>query len=203
MRDLRQFELFVRLCAGRVGQIFVASNLANEVGVTVTTIRSWLSILEASYIVYFLQPFHTNINKRLTKSPKIFFYDVGLAAFLCGINESYQLYTSPLKGPLFENLVVMEILKNKYNHFMPCQLCFYRDSNNNEVDLILDYSTHLDAIEIKSSKTFDNSFLKGLNHIRKVLPQIIRNTTICYSGDFEQTIGNTKLVNYKNIARLK
>lgn len=201
VKDLRQFELFVRLCAGRVGQVFVASNLANEVGVSVPTIQSWLSILEASYIVYLLQPFYANINKRLTKSPKIFFFDVGLAAFLSGINEPYQLFTSPLKGPLFENLVVMEMLKNKYNHFKPYQLYHYRDSNNNEVDLILDYSTHLDAIEIKSSQTFDKSFLKGLNYIRELLPQKIRNTTLCYSGEMEQTIGDNKLVNYKNIAR--
>lgn len=202
VKDLRQFELFVRLCAGRVGQVFVASNLANEVGVTVPTIQSWLSILEASYVVYLLQPFHANINKRLIKSPKIFFYDVGLAAFLSGINEPYQLFNSPLKGPLFENLVVMEMLKNKYNKFKSYQLYHYRDSNNNEVDLILDYSTHLDAIEIKSSQTFDKSFLKGLNHIREVLPQRIRNTTVCYSGEVEQEVAGNRLVNYKNTARL-
>ncbi|MCK9411989.1 MAG: ATP-binding protein [Prolixibacteraceae bacterium] len=202
VKDLRLFELFVRLCAGRVGQIFVASNLANEVGVSIPTIQSWLSILEASYIVYLLRPFHANINKRLTKSPKIFFYDVGLAAFLSGITEPYQLYNSPLKGPLFENLVVMEMLKSKYNHFMPYQLYYYRDSNNNEVDLLLDFSTHIDAIEIKSSKTFDTGFLKGLKHIRQVLPEKIKNTTVCYTGDMEQTIGESKLVNYKNIARI-
>jgi len=151
--------------------------------------------------VYLLQPFSANINKRLIKSPKIFFYDVGLAAFLSGINESYQLFNSPLKGPLFENMVVMEMLKNKYNHFKSYQLYHYRDSNNNEVDLILDYSTHLDAIEIKSSQTFDKSFLRGLNYIRELLPQKIRNTTLCYSGEMEQTIGDNKLVNYKNMAR--
>lgn len=201
VKDLRQFELFLRLCAGRVGQIFVASNLANEVGVTVPTIQSWLSILEASYVVYLLQPFHANISKRLIKSPKIFFYDVGLAAFLSGINEQYQLFNSPLKGSLFENLVVMEMLKNKYNRFKPYQLYHYRDSNSNEVDLIMDYSTHLDAMEIKSSQTFDNSFLKGLKYIRELLPQKIRNTTVCYSGEIEQTVGDSKLVNYKNIAR--
>ncbi|MCF6333853.1 MAG: ATP-binding protein, partial [Draconibacterium sp.] len=194
VKDLQQFELFVRLCAGRVGQIFVASNLANEVGVTVPTIQSWLSILEASYIVYLLQPLHANINKRLTKSPKIFFYDVGLAAFLSGINEPYQLVNSPLRVSLFENLVVMEMLKYKYNHFKRYQLYFYRDSNNNEVDLILDYSTHLDAIEIKSSQTFDKSFLTELNYIRKVLPQKIRNTTVCYSGEMVQITNNSKLV---------
>lgn len=201
VKDLRQFELFVRLCAGRVGQVFVASNLANEVGVSVPTIQSWLSILEASYVVYLLQPFHANINKRLTKSPKLFFYDVGLAAFLAGISESYQILTSPLKGPLFENLVVMEALKSKYNRFKPYQLCYYRDSNNNEVDLILDYTTHLDAVEIKSSQTFDKSFLKGLNYIRGVLPEKIRNTTVCYSGEIEQEIDGTKLVNFKNVFR--
>lgn len=202
VKDLRQFELFVRLCAGRVGQIFIASNLANEVGVSVPTIQSWLSILEASYIVYLLKPYHANINKRLTKSPKIFFYDVGLAAFLSGISGPSQLFTSPLKGPLFENMVVIEMLKYKYNYFKSYQLYHYRESNNNEVDLILDFSTHLDAIEIKSSKNFDPSFVKGLSHIRSVFPLKVRNTTVCYSGDMEQTIGNNKLVNYKNITRI-
>jgi len=201
VKDLRQFELFVRLCAGRSGQIFVASNLANEVGVTVPTIQSWLSILEASYIVYLLQPYHANINKRLIKSPKIYFYDVGLAAFLCGINEPYQLFSSPMRGPLFENLIVMEILKNKYNHFKPYQLYYYRDSNNNEVDLIIDFLTHLDAIEIKSSKTFDMSFLKGLNKIRNLFSTKIRNSIVCYTGELEQKIGECKLVNFKNIAK--
>lgn len=202
VKDLRQFELFVRLCAGRVGQIFVASSLANEVGVTVPTIQSWLSILEASYIVYMLQPFQANINKRLTKSPKLYFYDVGLAAFLSGINESYQLFTSPLKGHLFENMVIMEFLKLRYNHFKPYQLYFYRDSNINEIDLILDYYTHLDAVEIKSSHTFDISYLKRLNHIRRVFPEKIKNTTVCYAGDLEQEFGNSKLLNYKNITKL-
>jgi hypothetical protein len=201
VKDLRQFELFLRLCAGRVGQVFVASNLANEVGVTVPTIQSWLSILEASYVVYMLQPFYANINKRLTKSPKLYFYDVGLAAFLSGINEPYQLFSSPLKGPLFENLVVMEMLKSKYNRFKPYQLYHYRDSNSNEVDLLIDYSTHLDAIEIKSSQTFDKSFLKGLNYIRELLPQKIRTTSLCYSGEMEQAIGNNKLINYKNLVK--
>jgi hypothetical protein len=201
VKDLRQFELFLRLCAGRVGQVFVASNLANEVGVTVPTIQSWLSILEASYVVYMLQPFYANINKRLTKSPKLYFYDVGLAAFLSGINEPYQLFSSPLKGPLFENLVVMEMPKSKYNRFKPYQLYHYRDSNSNEVDLLIDYSTHLDAIEIKSSQTFDKSFLKGLNYIRELLPQKIRTTSLCYSGEMEQAIGNNKLINYKNLVK--
>ena len=201
VKDLKQFELFVRLCAGRVGQIFVASNLASEVGVSVPTIQSWISILEASYIIYLLQPLHANINKRLTKSPKIYFYDVGLAAFLTGINEPYQLYTSPIKGSLFENMVIMEMLKNKYNHFKPYQLYFFRDSNNNEVDLILDYSTHFDAVEIKSSQTFDKSFLKGLNFIRSLFEQKVRNTAVCYTGETEQIINNSKLLNYKNLTR--
>ena len=201
IKDLRQFELFVRLCAGRVGQIFVASNLSNEVGVSVPTIQSWLSILEASYVIYMLQPFYANINKRLTKSPKLYFYDVGLAAFLTGINEPYQIFTSPLKGPLFENMIVMEALKSKYNRFKPYQLSFYRDNNYNEVDLILDYTTHLDAVEIKSAQTFDKSFLKGLNTFRGILPEKVRNTTVCYTGEIEQVISGSKLVNYKNIFR--
>lgn len=202
VKDLHQFNLFVRLCAGRTGQIFVASNLANEVGVSVPTIQSWLSILEASYIVYLLQPYHTNINKRLTKSPKIYFYDTGLAAYLTGINSIEQLPAHPLRGALFENLVIMEVLKKKYNSFKNIQLYFYRDSNQNEVDLLLDNGISIDAIEIKSSETFDKTFQKGLNYIRQLLPEKIKNTTICYAGQIESVVNENKLVNYKNLSDL-
>jgi uncharacterized protein len=202
VKDLHQFELFVRLCAGRTGQIFVASNLANEVGVSVPTIQSWLSILETSYIIYLLQPYHTNINKRLIKSPKIYFYDTGLAAFLTGINSVEQLPAHPLRGALFENLVVLEVLKKKYNSFRNIQLCFYRDSNQNEVDLLLDNGISIDAIEIKSSETFDKTFQKGLNYIRQLLPEKIKNTIICYAGQTESVVNENKLVNYKNLSDL-
>jgi uncharacterized protein len=201
IKDLRQFELFVRLCAGRTGQVFVASNLANEVGVSVPTIQSWLSLLEASYIVYLLPPYHANLNKRLVKSPKIFFYDTGLAAFLTGMNDVQQMAVHPLRGALFENLSIMEVLKLKYNFFRNFQLYFYRESNLNEVDLLLDYGIYIDAIEIKSSETFDKSFLKGLNHIRKILPGKIRNTTICYAGQNESTINEHKLACFRNLSK--
>lgn len=200
IKDLHLFTLFVRLCAGRTGQILVASNLANEVGVSVPTIQSWLSILEASYIVYLLQPYHSNINKRLIKSPKIYFYDTGLAAYLAGINSAEQMPTHPLRGALFENLVIMETLKKKYNSFRNFQLYFYRDSNQNEVDLLLDNGISIDAIEIKSSETFDKSFQKGLNYIRQLLPEKIKNTTICYAGQLESVLNEIKLVNYKNLS---
>lgn len=202
VKDLHQFELFVRLCAGRTGQIFVASNLANEVGVSVPTIQSWLSILEASYIVYLLQPYHTNINKRLIKSPKIYFYDTGLAAFLAGINSVEQIPVHPLRGALFENLVIMEVLKKKYNSFKNYQMYFYRDSNQNEVDLLLDNGISIDAIEIKSSETFDKTFQKGLNYIKNILPEKIKNTLICYAGQTESVVNENKLVNYKNLSDL-
>lgn len=200
IKDLRQFELFVRLCAGRTGQIFIASHLASEVGVSVPTIQSWLSILEASYIVYSLQPYHANLNKRLIKSPKIYFYDTGLAAFLSGINDVQQMPVHPLRGALFENLAVMEILKKKHNSFKNYQLYFYRDSNQNEIDLLLDDEISIDAIEIKSSVTFDPNFQKGLNYIRQLMPKNIRSTTICYAGQFESKFNENKLVNYKNLA---
>lgn len=202
IRDLHQSELFVRLCAGRVGQVFVASNLANEVGVSVPTIQSWISILEASFIVYFLQPYQANLNKRLIKSPKIYFYDTGLAAFLAGISDVQQLPTHPLRGALFENMVIMETLKKKHNSFKNYQLYFYRDSNQNEIDLIIDNGTTIDAVEIKSSETFDPGFQKGLNYIRQLMPEKVRNTTVCYAGQFESLTSENKLVNYGNFANL-
>ena len=200
IKDLHLFTLFVRLCAGRTGQIFVASNLANEVGVSVPTIQSWLSILESSYIVYLLQPYHSNINKRLIKSPKIYFYDTGLAAYLAGINSEEQMPAHPLRGALFENMVIMETLKKKYNSIRNFQLYFYRDSNQNEVDLLLDNGISIDAIEIKSSETYDKSFQKGLKYIRQLLPEKIKNTTICYAGQLESVLNEIKLVNYKNLS---
>lgn len=152
VKDLNTFRRFVRLCAGRIVQLFVASHLANELGVSVHTIQSWISILETSYIIFQLPPYHTNINKRLIKSRKIYFYDVGLACAILGIQQPEHLSGFPLRGALFENLVVADIIKSRKNKGLLDNYFFYRDSNQNEVDLILDHTLNIDAIEIKSSK---------------------------------------------------
>ncbi|MCD4745978.1 MAG: ATP-binding protein [Bacteroidales bacterium] len=162
-RDLRQifqiknlslFQKFIHICAGRIGNIFNASSIATEVGVSVTTIKSWMSILEASFIVLLLQPYYENINKRLIKSPKIYFYDVGLAAYLLGIEDARQISRDPLRGALFENLVLMELVKYRFNTGFDHNLFFYRDSHQNEVDVVFKKARQLYPVEIKSAQTF-------------------------------------------------
>jgi predicted AAA+ superfamily ATPase len=199
IRDLDKFRLFIRLCAGRVGQLFTSSNLANETGVSVHTINSWLSILETSYIIFKLPPYYSNINKRLIKSFKIYFYDTGLACSLLGITRKEHLQAHPLRGALFENLVIAEAVKTGNNRGIRDRFYFYRDSNHNEVDLIVDYVTSIDAYEIKSSETFHPSLLKGLNYIRKIFSKKTAKTVLCYAGKQELKYQDHKLIHFSAI----
>lgn len=162
VRDLSQFEKFVRMCAGRVGQLLNLQGLAADVGISHTTARSWLSLLEASYLVFVLQPWFTNSGKRLVKTPKLYFYDVGLAAWLLGLESESQVSRDPLRGNLFENLVILEVLKHRYNRGLRSNLFFYRDSKGNEVDLLLEFGSDLFPVEIKAGSTVAPDFFKGL-----------------------------------------
>ena len=200
IKDLDKFRRFVRLCAGRVGQLFVASHLANEIGVSVHTINAWLSILETSFIIFQLPPFHANINKRLIKSQKLYFYDVGLASNLLRIQEPDQLAYHPLRGALFENLVIADIVKSRRHQGLIDNFYFYRDSNQNEVDLVIDDLQTFAAVEIKSSETFSTNLLKGLNHIRKVFPEKVRKSFLCYAGQQEQPFKEHQLVHYSKVS---
>lgn len=202
IKDLNLFRQFVKLCATRIGQLFVASQLANEVGVSVHTINSWLSILETSYIIFQLSPYHTNLKKRLVKSRKIYFYDVGLACAILGIQQPEHLSVFPLRGSLFENMVVSEIVKSRKNRGLIDNFFFYRDSNQNEIDLLLDNILTIDAIEIKSSETFSNTLLKSLNYIRKILPEKTKRTILCYAGNKEMEFLEHELVNFRNISSI-
>jgi len=168
IKDLMQFHTFVKLCAGRTGQILNYNSLANEVGVTNKTIKHWISVLKASYIIFLLNPFHKNFNKRIIKSPKIYFIDVGLASHLLNIENHKQLQTHPLRGELFETFIVAEFLKLRYNQGKQDNLYFFRDQSGNEVDLILETGNGQDIIEIKSGKTVQQKFFKGLNYYKKM-----------------------------------
>ncbi|MBU4333680.1 MAG: DUF4143 domain-containing protein, partial [Candidatus Omnitrophica bacterium] len=181
--DLSSFQKFVRLCAGRVGQLLNISSLGNEAGVSHTTAREWLSLLEASYIVFLLPPHHKNYNKRITKAPKLYFYDVGLAAYLLGIETVKQMQRDPLRGSLFENLVVIEFLKRQYEEVSRSNLSFFRDSNQNEVDLILPSGNDLWAVEIKSGQTIASDFFKGLNYFKGVNKEEHLKNFVVYGGD--------------------
>jgi len=202
IKQLRLFKKFVRLCAGRTGKIFVASNLANEVGVSVTTIQSWVSILETSYIIFMLEPFYANIKKRLIRSPKLYFYDVGLAVYLLGIENIKQVQRDPLRGALVENLVVADIIKTRYNLGQAHNINFYRDSHHNEVDVLFSSGSELYPIEIKSADTYNKEYLKNLKYISKIFPDKIDETYLVYTGDLEHKIKKTRLLNYRSISEI-
>lgn len=201
LKDTSLFRKFVKLCAGRIGQIFVASSIANDVGVSVTTVLSWISILEASFIVFMLESYYENIGKRLIKSPKIYFYDTGLAAYLLGIEQVEQLSRDPLRGGLFENLAIIELLKKRFNAGLDHNLYFYRDSNGNEVDVLYKKANAFKAFEIKSAETYSGDFSKGINVLQKVLKNRLESAYVVYAGKTEKEFNNIKLINIKNIAQ--
>lgn len=181
--DIRQFQNFVRLAAGRCGTEFNASQLASETGVSSPTIKAWLSILEASYIAFLLPPYYTNINKRLTKTPKIYFYDTGLLCYLLGIENASQLATHPLRGAIFENMAVLELLKERFNKAGRPNLYFYRENGGREVDIVSESGFKLDIFEVKSSQTFNKSFIKNLSYLKTLLGDRINKSTLVYDGE--------------------
>lgn len=202
VKDMMQFRTFIRLCAGRIGSLFNASELSNEVGVSSNTITSWLSVLQASYIVMLLPPYFENTSKRFTKTPKLYFVDTGLAAYLLGIESAEQLSRDKMRGNLFENFVVMEALKHRYNRGQGSNLYFYRDSNQNEVDLILKNRESLRAIEIKSSMTYNPQFEKGLKQVDVLMKERVESKAIIYAGNFENSVGDIQLLNYTHFNQL-
>ena len=199
IKDMMQFHIFIKLCAGRIGSLFKASELANEIGVSPNTITSWLSVLQASYIVTLLPPYFENTSKRLTKMPKLYFLDTGLACYLLGIESPEQLSRDKMRGALFENFVVTEALKQRYNQGKESNLYFYRDSNQNEIDLLLKRNTRLYGIEIKSSMTYHKDFEKALKRIDEWVKAPVDGKAVVYAGNFENTAGEIKLLNYTNI----
>jgi len=200
VKDMNLFDKFIRICAGRVGAVLNASVLANETGVSVTTIKSWISVLEASYILFLLPPYYENISKRLIKSPKLYFYDTGLVSYLLGINDPSQMTRDPLRGFLFENMVIIEVVKHFYNIGQDPRVFFYRDSHHNEVDLIIKLQDQLAAIEIKSAQTFNTDFLKGLNQLAALLAGKIRKDFLVYDGSIEQS-GRRSILNFRTFIK--
>ncbi len=191
--DLAAFEKFLQLCAGRCGQLLNLSALSNEIGLTHPTIRRWISILEASHIVKLLQPWHANVGKRLVKTPKLYFIDTGLACHLLGIEKPEQVKSHPLGGALFENMIVAEALKQRFNAGLPDNLYFYRDHAGNEVDLVLGYADGQDGFEIKSSRTISQDFFRGLDRMEDALGKL-RTRTIAYGGQASRVERKTRIV---------
>lgn len=199
IRNLIQFQNFMKLCAGRIGRTIDYASMSNEVGVAANTIKNWISVLEASYIIIRHKPYFENFGKRIIKSPKLYFTDVGLAAYLLDIENPKQLTRDPLRGFLVENLAVMELYKYRHNRGLEPHLYFFRDSEQNEVDIIIKHGNFLTPVEIKSAKTFDTSFLRGVNYFKKLVGDRINNSYLVYSGDQSQVISGVRLINYRNI----
>jgi hypothetical protein len=182
VQDLETFQRFVRLCAGRTGQLLNLASLATECGITHNTAKAWISVLEASYLVFLLRPHHSNFNKRLVKTPKLYFYDAGLASWLLGIRTRQQMENHPLRGNLFETLVIAELVKSQLNRGIPRNIYFWRDSNGNEVDAIIEHGTRLMPVEIKSGKTVTRDFFTGLEKWRTLAGDAVITPTLIYGG---------------------
>ncbi len=198
IRNVSSFRRFVRLCAGRVGQLTDFVSLGADSGVSRTTARNWLDLLERSYIAFRLPPFHANIRKRLVKTPKLYFYDVGLAAYLIGIERAAQVATHPLRGPLFENMVVLEVLKHRFNRGLSSNLSFFRDSRGLECDLLFETGSGLGAIEIKSGATVASDFFAALGSVAKAVPGIALKAVV-YGGAERQSRNAGEVVPYDDL----
>ncbi|PUA27788.1 MAG: AAA family ATPase [Cellvibrio sp. 79] len=201
LKDVAQFQKFMKLLAGRVGQLMDYSSLAGDVGVSATTIKHWLSILEASFIVYKLVPYFENFGKRVIKTPKYYFVDTGLLCFLLGIENPSQVARDPLVGQLFENLVVMDFVKNLYNKGRLDSLYFFRDSNGLEADLLFPQGRQLIPIEIKSSSTYKPELLRGLKRIMELSPQMT-NAYLVYAGDSKQFSNGITALHFNELVSL-
>lgn len=202
IQNLMLFQNFVKLCAGRIGQIIDYASFSNEIGVSANTIKNWISVLEASYIIIRLKPYFENFGKRIIKSPKLYFTDVGLAAYLLDIQKPSHVARDPLRGYLIENLSIMELCKYCHNRGREPNIYYYRDSQKNEVDIIIKHGHQLIPVEIKSAQTFDKSFLKGIKYFKKLTKDRVKRSYLVYSGNIKQSISDIQLLNYRDITSI-
>lgn len=203
--DLLLFQTFLRLCAGRTGQILNLTSLANDCGISQPTARKWLSVLEASYIVFRLPPFFANLGKRLVKAPKLYFYDVGLAASLLGIEEPGQLATHPLRGSLFETWVVAEIAKAHLHRGRRPRLFFYRERSRLEIDLVLERGAEVVLVEVKSGQTPSGAYFSAFERFEATVagresPRVAGKVVV-YGGDETQERSRGRLLSWRDLDR--
>ncbi|MDP2758767.1 MAG: ATP-binding protein [Desulfurivibrionaceae bacterium] len=202
VRDLKSFHLFLRMCAARTGQLLNLSSLANDCGITHNTAKAWLSVLEASYIVFLLQPHYRNFNKRLIKSPKLYFFDTGLVSWLLGIQEPSQIMIHSLRGALFETWVVAELIKGRLHRGLQPNLYFWRDSTGNEVDVLAEQGERLLPIEIKSGRTVTADYFAGLNKWLQLAADSSGPAHLVYAGDDSQQRARGNVIPWRNISIL-
>jgi uncharacterized protein len=199
VQNLSLFQRFIKMCAARVGQLVNMSNLATECGVSHNTVRSWLSVLEAGYIIFILQPHHQNFGKRLVKTPKLYFHDTGLAAFLLGVRDAEHLSIHSARGSLFENLIMSELLKQRYNQGLASNLYFWRNNVGDEIDVVIEEGEKLRPIEIKSGQTFSTTFLTGVNKWMKIAEDTALPPQIVYGGDENMTRNGVEVNSWKHM----
>ena len=197
--DMSQFVRFLKLCAGRVAQLLNIASLASECGISVPTANAWLSILETSYTIFLLKPYYRNFNKRLIKSPKLYFFDTGLAASLLGLEEPRQMETHYLRGELFENMVISEFMKQAYAQGREPNLYFWRDSNNEEVDLLSEQGTTLECYEIKSAATMHSDHFSSLKTFAKQAQLDTNRLHVVYGGEQDIQTSNGNYISWKNL----
>jgi predicted AAA+ superfamily ATPase len=200
--DINAFIQFTQLCAGRIGQPLNNASLANDAGISPNTAKSWLSILESSYILYRLQPYHRNFNKRLIKSPKLYFYDTGVACSLLGIREQEQVNLHYMKGSLFENLILNEFIKRSFNRGENRQPYYWQDNHGKEIDCLLVNGEKVTAVEIKSGKTMSTSYFENLNYWRSLAALPENQEFVVYGGDQSMQTGAGTLISWKNLDRI-
>jgi predicted AAA+ superfamily ATPase len=200
IRDLSQFEIFLKLCAGRTGQILNFSNLGNDCGVNHKTVKSWLSVLEASYIIKLLRPYYKSFNKRLIKAPKLYFLDTGLACFLLDIQTASQLSGHPLRGALFESFILAEMLKKRFNAIQTDNLFYFRDRVGHEVDIIWDQSMQPIPMEIKAGQTVSQDAFKGLTNFSK-LAGSVDAAYLFYGGDESYTRQSVHVTSWRDVSK--
>jgi uncharacterized protein len=202
IQELETFQRFVRLCAGRTGQLLNLSSLATECGITHNTAKAWISVLEASYLVFLLRPHHANFNRRLIKMPKLYFYDAGLVSWLLGIRTTEQMATHPLRGSIFETFVISELIKSCLNRGERPNIHFWRDSNGNEVDVIVERGNHLMPIEIKSGKTVTRDSFVGLDKWQALAGNAAMEPTLIYGGDEEYRQNGVRVVGWEKCGQV-
>ena len=199
VKNLSLFQRFIKLCAARCGQLLNLSSLASDCGVSHNTVRAWISVLEASYVVFLLQPHHQNFGKRLVKTPKLYFVDTGLAAFLLGIRDPQHLSIHSARGALFENFVISELLKRRYNQGLPSNLFFWRNNAGDEVDLLIEQGEQLIPVEIKSGQTFSSDFLVGLQKWMRLAGETCLAPRLVYGGEENMTRSGVLVQSWKAI----
>ncbi|RZK67043.1 MAG: ATP-binding protein, partial [Pedobacter sp.] len=200
VKDLKAFRTFLGLCAGRAGQLLNISALANDCNISQPTAKAWLSILESSYLIFLLQPYHQNFNKRLVKSPKLYFYDTGLLCYLLGIRSANEIILNRLKGSLFENLILAELQKKNYHQYTHLDYYFWQDSNGNEIDILLKNYSGFDVFEIKATETISAELFKQMDRFAELAEPEEVNKTLIYGGSKNQNRSKYQVQSWKDIS---